>query len=333
MIFDTPRPPKRTVSRFIWPIIITLLAVVAVIVSRAGRDTRGELEYLDSIHGQATAISMKGDALRDVISRLSRIDRTELETVLGGIRSDLNAGIELTAAAPPAPGLIAVNALYREALEAWSRGITGYRDGVLAAADDPDDATAIDTVSNALADLRAGDRLYESLADEMARQEVPDALAPMPAVRLMPADGEIYALAGAYVAAARMPENRIARRPGLAVTQIVTDPRWEANPDDEVLVPTTETMTFDVVVSNLGNVESPPGSLVFNLTGDSDPVNLEEAVAALGPGERTTVAFEDVPVVAGGVYEVAAVVAGVPNDIDLNDNEIRVTFTVNEGEG
>ena len=332
MILETPRPRKRLVVRFIWPILITAAALVAVAVSSAGRDTRAELVYLDSVQEQSGALSMRGDALREVIARLARIDRTELVTLVDGMRTDLAIGLELVAAELPSPSLFAVNALYRQALEAWDAGIGGYASGILAAADDPTSTVVVDNIANALAEIRAGDRLYVDLIEEMDRQDVPDAVAPMPTVVLMPASGELFSLSQAYVLAARSPNSGLALRPGLSLSQLVTVPQWEVDPTDAAVLPATETVTFNVVVSNRGNIMSAIAQLRLVLTGGGEPVTLEQGVVALQPNASTTVSFEDLAVEAGGEYGVTATLLGVTADTDSTDNEISVVFSVNEGE-
>lgn len=320
------------VGRFLWPVLITATALVAVAVSGAGRDTRADLEYLDAIQEQAVALSTRGDALRDVISRLARIDRTELVTLVDGIRAEIAVALELVAVEPPSSTLFAVNALYRQALEAWDAGIGGYASGLLAAADDPSSTVVVDNIANALAEMRTGDRLYVDLVEEMDRQDVPDAMALMPAVVLMPANGELFSLSQAYVEAARSTNSGLALRPGLAVSQVVTVPEWEVDPNEQAVMPATETVTFNVVVSNDGNVMSTVTRLTLVLAGGPEPVTLEEEVRSLQPGALTTVAFPDFAVEPGGEYEVTATLVGVESDIDPTDNEIAVIFTVNEGE-
>ncbi|MEX1125804.1 MAG: hypothetical protein WEE53_09105 [Acidimicrobiia bacterium] len=319
-------------GRFIWPVLITAAALIAVAVSGAGRDTRAELEYLDSIQEQAGALSTRGDALRDVISRLARIDRTELVTLIDGTRADIAVGLELVAEAPPSPTLFAVNALYRQALEAWDAGIGGYASGLLAAADDASSTVVVDNIANALVEIRSGDRLYLDLVEEMDRQDVPDAVAPMPVVVLMPANGELFSLSQAYVVAARSANSGLALRPGLSVSQVTTVPEWEVNPSDEVILGAAETVTFNVVVSNLGNVMSTVATLRLDLTGGPEPVTLEQQVVVLQPEAMTTVSFADVVVQPGGEYEVTATLVGVAADVDPTDNDITVAFTVSEGE-
>jgi hypothetical protein len=331
MMLDTPRPRKRVLGRFIWPILITVAALTAVGVSSAGRDTRADLEYLNTLQEQAAALSTRGDALREVISRLARIDRTELVTLVDSMRADIAVGREFAAENPPSATLFAVNALYRQALDAWEAGIGGYASGLLAAADDPSSTVVVDNIANSLAELRAGDRLYADLVEEVARQDVPDAAAPMPTVILMPANGELFSLSSAYAEAARSPNSGLALRPGLTVSQIVTIPLWEVDPSDVAVLPATDTVTFQVVISNLGNVLSTPSTVRLVLTGGEEPVTLDQEFGAMQPDAQTSVRFEDVAVEPGGEYEVNASLVGVEADIDLTDNEISVAFTVNEG--
>ena len=330
-MLDTPRPRKRFVGRFIWPILITAAALVAVAVSSAGRDTRADLGYLDLVQEQSTALSTRGDALREVIARLARIDRTELVTLVDGMRADIAIGLELVAEVPPSSTLFAVNALYRQALEAWDGGIGGYASGILAAADDPSSTVVGDNIANALAEIRAGDRLYVALVEEMDRQDVPDAVAPMPTVVLMPANGELFSLAQAYVLAARSPNSGLALRPGLSVSQVATDPQWEVDPNDAAVLGATESVTFNVVITNRGNVLSPVAQLRLVLSGGEETVTLEEGVSSLQPEASTTVSFEDLDVEPGGEYVVTVSLMGLEADVDPSDNEIEVVFTVNEG--
>ena len=63
---------------------------------------------------------------------------------------------------------------------------------------------------------------------------------------------------------------------------------------------------------------------------ESDPVVLSEMLPVLEPGEQTAVQFLEIPVVPGGLYEVAAALPAITNDIDLEDNLLTVLFEVND---
>lgn len=315
-----------------WPLLVVAAVVIALVVSSAGEETRVELDYLEGVQGQSAELARSGDALRDVVSRLQRIERNELVTVIGGIEQDLAAGLELTLPGAPIHSLIAVNALYREALETWDRGVTGFETAILNAADEPDDLGAIDAVADALAEIRAGDHAYARMVSAMGRDDVPEPLSPMPAVTLMPAEGRLLGLAAAYVDSARSDNSGLALRPGLAISQIVPEPEWQINPEGQAVMPATTTAVFSVVVSNVGNVDSDSAPLVLELIGGPEPIRLSDEVGALEPDQQTTIVFEGMAVEPGGLYEIRASLVVTGNDVSFEDNEISVEFTVNTEE-
>lgn len=318
-------------GRLIWPLLIVVAVILAVVVSAAGEETRTELDYLSQVHSQSSELAKSGDALRAVVSRLQRIERTEFVTVIDGISEDLAAGLLLTEQDPPIPSLISVRALYREALETWERGLSGLSESILTAADDPENMGVVDAVADSLAELRAGDAAYARMVEAMSRQDVPEPLSPMPSVTLMPADGRLLSLAVSYVDSARSDNSGLALRPGLSVSQVVSDPEWEVNPDGHAVVPSATTVTFSVVISNSGNVRSEPVPLVLEMIGGPDVVRITEEVAPLEPGQQVTVVFDEVAVEPGGLYEVRATLVVTGNDVSFEDNEIGVEFSVNEG--
>ncbi|HSJ83891.1 MAG TPA: hypothetical protein VLA91_08725 [Acidimicrobiia bacterium] len=318
-------------GRLLWPAVVTAVAVVAVVVSGAGADTRAELDYLDTMHDTASELSIGGETLRVVISRLARIERSELVTATDGIRASLDAGLELAEAGPPSDTLVATNALYRQAIEAWTVGVSGFTSGILAAADDPSSTVVVDNIANALAELRAGDRIYADLVRELGREEVPDPVAPMPELVMVPAAGELLTLSLAYVEASRSPNSGIALRPGLRVASITSEPRWNVNPSQQAVVPSTELVDFWVVITNSGNVASDPERIDLTVGGASEPVALTETVPVLEPGEQTSIQFLEIPVVPGGIYEVVASLTELTNDTNFEDNTVSVMFEVSEG--
>ena len=315
-----------------WPLLVVAAVVVAVVVSSAGEETRVELDYLGNVQGQSGDLARSGDALRDVVSRLQRIDRNELVTVIDGIEQDLAVGLELTEQGPPIDSLIAVNALFREALETWNEGVTGFERAILSAADEPENLAAIDAVADALAEIRAGDHAYARMVAAMGREDVPEPLSPMPAVTLMPAEGRLLGLAVAYVDSARSENSGLALRPGLAISQIVSEPAWQINPDGQAVLPATSTVVFSVVISNVGNVDSEPAPVVLELIGGPEPVRLSDEVDVLAPEQQTTVVFDGTSVEAGGLYEIRASLVVTGNDVSFEDNEVSVEFTVNTEE-
>lgn len=306
-----------------------MAALVGLASQGAGTDARAEIEYLDELSTQVTDLAVGGDALRDVVSRLSRIERPELVTVIDDLKEDIDLGLAFVAAEPPSPELATVRSLYRLALQQWSAGVTAFGDGILAAADNPGDATPTSTLANALASLRAGDDLFLELQAEIERPEVRDPVNTLRDVTLLPAEGEPIPLALAYTDAARNPNNGIALRPGLALSMIVSDPEWQLNPDNMVVMPATDQTTFSVVISNVGNLRSEEEQMTLTLSGPGDPVSVSQPIPALDPGGQTTIVYEPLGLTPGELYEVLAEILVVGPDTNLEDNLLQVVFMVN----
>jgi hypothetical protein len=146
----------------------------------------------------------------------------------------------------------------------------------------------------------------------------------------MPAEGSLVSLSVSYIDSARSPNSGLALRPGLAVSMVVSDPEW-VNPSDQVVVPTTDSIVFSVVVTNVGNVASRAEPLVLTLTGGSEQIREQAEVAPLQPNQQVTIVFDPLEVEPGGVYEVAAVLVITGADSNSDDNQIRVQFGVAEG--
>ncbi len=299
-------------------------------VAGAGRDTRAELEYLDTLQAQVMQIAVGAQSLSDAAGRLYSIDRVEFVAVTDSLRADLATGIQMTQVGPPSKSLVAVNALYRQALVAWNRGVTGFASGILVAADDPSDSVVDENIADALAELRAGDELYRQLVLVFDAADVPSPLAPMPVVVLSPVEGGLVSTSRTYVAAARSRSNTLMLRPGLGIAQLLSDPQWVVNPDGQTVMPATSQAIFSVVVRNAGNVVSRPETLSLTLTGGADPLELAANVDALEPGRQRTIVFQPIAVESSLIYEVSAILRVVNPDSSLDDNEISVVFVVNE---
>lgn len=332
MVFDPPtRSRRRWLGRVLLPLLIVLALIIAVVITAAGEETRAELEYLDEIKSQATELSRSGSALRDLMPRLRQVDRDEFNTVIEGVANDLDVALAFVSNQPDVESLIPVWSLYRQAVEAWSVGVDALSEGVLQAADEPSDATVTDLVGDGLAGLRAGDNIYDSLRSEVGRTEVPEPLTPLADVNLSPAEGGLFSLAGAYVAAARASTNNLGLRPGLRVSQVLAEPSWQLNVEEAAVVPFTEEIVFSVVITNVGNVESSPETLDIQVEGGELPVRDSAEVPALRAGGQTTIVFDPMPVEPGILYTVTSALLniGVDTDTDIADNSKTADFTVN----
>lgn len=321
------------VTRFLLPALAVAAVVIAAVVSAAGEETRVELEYLGSIRGQAEQLALSGTSVADVMSRVDQIGRDEFTTVFSAVGADLDEAQAFVGEEPPTDSLIPVWALYRQAVTAWDRGTRGLAQAILQAADDPDDMTAIDSTVDAIADLRAGDTLSQDMKAEFAREEIPDPVAPPVDVVFSPSDGGLGSISRSYVVAARRSTSQLGLHPGLAMSQVVSDPGWDVNVEGETVVPATDTVAFAAVITNSGNVASEPESATMEVTvGTEDPLAVAtEEVPALQPDGQTTVEFEPLELDPDIVYEVRVALELSNPDSDLTDNERTVEFTISAG--
>lgn len=335
MVFDPPaKSRRRTVVRLLWPILIIAAAVIAVAVTAAGEETRTELGYLDEIRAQATTLSRSGASISEVMPRLREIGREEFTTVFDAAAADIDVALAFAAEEPPTESLIPVWALYRQSVTAWESGVDGLATWILAAADDPDDSTVVNSVADALAELRAGDALYLDLKAEFDREEVPEPVAPLVGVTMSPSDGGLLSQSASYVAAARSSTNSLGLRPGLRVSQLVAEPTFQINVDGQAVIPATETVVFSAVITNTGNTTSQPETVNATLIGVDDAVSdpapyAQVEVPPLEPGGQTTIEFPPVELEPETLYEVRVILELANPDADLTDNEVRIQFTVN----
>jgi hypothetical protein len=317
------------VARILWPTLIATALVVAVVVSTAGEETRLELAYLDEMRSQTTELSRSGLAMANLLERLDEIDRDEFTTLIEGVNEDLTVALQFVAEEPPTDTLIPVWALYRQAIESWSNGVEGLSIAILAAADDPDDMEVVNATGDALAELRAGDALFGDLTSEFERAEIPEPAAPLILVRMSPTDDDLFRQAQTYVASARRSGDRLGLRPGLKLSQLVSDPSMQVDVERQVVIPATETVIFSTVITNTGNIASQPESVRMELTGGAEPVVEIVDVPALRPDGQTTVEFPEQALLPETLYEVHVMLDLAGPDTDMTDNEIRVQFTVN----
>ena len=306
------------------------LLVVAVVVAGAGRRTRDQIDYLEAMRANLAEVSMSGLKVQDLIGRLSRIDRSEFTATLDDIEAVLAVAIAHAADAPPTSDLVSAAALYRLAVESWSSGISGFREGILDAADNPESVGSTDVLIAALVELRAGDALYLDLVSELEIEGIPEPVSGLPEVALLPMEAPLEVLAGAYVDAARAVSNSLALRPGLAIAQVLAEPEWVRNAEDAIVVPATDSVVFTVVVQNSGNLASSEARVRVTLVGEEETSEEMLSVPPLGPGVQTSLVTEEMAVTEGRLYRIQAELVLTQPDNDPDDNTLAVDFVVNE---
>lgn len=328
-MFDSPRRRRR--RRIVWPILVTVVAGTALIIATSGSDARATITYVEEMRSASADLARTGASMRDLVADLARVDRTEFDSVIGGVESALAAAGEVAAMEHPSQDLIGAATLYRLAVDSWDQGMAGFAQALLAAADDPSSDAVVDDLASAVVLVRAGDRIYDALVAELARPDVPSPVTEMPEVRLLPVDAPVTVLAPAWVTAARSNTSRLALRPSVRIEQVTTRPEWVPNADGILVVPATDAVDVVVVIGNAGNVGAEVGSLRLTVVGpEGEPVVLTEEVPEMAAAAQTSVTFAEVAVAPGASYQMEALLSpGGGGDMFLDDNRHASGFTVN----
>lgn len=329
-MFDAPK--KRRRRRLLWPLLITVVAVVAVLVATAGGDARSTITYLEDVQTTARQIARAGSTLESLVGDLSRVDRTEFQSVVDGVRTALDDAAEVADNRAPDDELLGAMTLYRLAIEAWRQGVDGFADAIYLAADEPNNESVVDDVASAVVSVRAGDDIYGALLEEFDRDEVPSPVGEMPQVRLLPTDAPITVIGPAWVEAVRSEASGLAIRPSIRIEQVTTTPEWVQSADGQIVVPAVaDTIDVMVVIGNSGNTATEEALVQLTFAGAGmEPVVETSSVPAIEPGASTSVPFRELEVTPGTFYELLVELDPQGPDLYLEDNRHSTGFVVNE---
>ncbi|MGH8875584.1 MAG: hypothetical protein ACRDVM_10100, partial [Acidimicrobiia bacterium] len=288
--------------------------------------------YLDTANRRAIELAGQGEMFQALGSRIGSIQRQELLTMTDVMEAALIetdgalAGLEVPPAAAGAAALLAL------AIDSWRDGLAAFEAGILTAVDEPTDQTAADVVASGLFQARSGDRLYLRFVEEADRLRgdldvgVPD----FPEVVWVPDNLAVGTSAPLYVAQAHQSIN-LPLRAQLVIQQVSSDPAWVANPEGDLVIRATSTLSVQAVVVNRGNAPLDQRPIFLDLArGDEAVDSRESEVRELDPGESTAVIFEDLEVEPGTAYTITVRVALAPGEIETEDNLHSVDVRINE---
>ena len=328
-------PGRRRRRRLFLPGLLTVVIGVVVAFALSADPGTADPLFTESLRERTVELGGKAAGFQAMLDEMAGVDRVRLETAVDGVTTVIAATREQIESAPDEdPQLAGPLAILGEALNAWEAGVTGFEEVVLTAADD-ELIPVVDLelgLTDALVDLRAGDRVFGAFVESLGRLEgVPQAVAAFPDVDFVPADYPLAARSAAIISSARSPQNSLALRAQLAIDQVATVPEMVVNTNDERVVTTTEELTVRVVVVNRGNTESSPIELSMIMVGaDDTEVPGTMPVEPLAAGSPTTVEFVDLPVTPGNQYTLTVQLPLSPGEEESEDNLRSFTFRVND---
>ena len=325
MILDRPRSRRR---RFLWPLVLTLVVLAALILARINDQAIAAVNYLDSIRQSSNSLVAAAASFSTLADRLATIERAEFQTVTDSALAALAGAARTVEVAPDSRALAGVASLYRLTVKTWVQGVQTFAEGVIRSADEG--GSGEEMIYAGLQQVAAGDELYRGFIEELARPDVPDPIGAMPEVRMLPSTISPVALARLFAVAAGAANSLLALRADLAVGQVTADPEWVTDPSGNLVVSAAELMTIDVVVANHGNTEAPTQLLNLELLSADGAENRSAEVPELAPGGQTTVRIEGLNVAPGHTYQLSVGLQLTVSDGDAANNSITLSFLVNE---
>jgi len=330
-----PEPPRRRKRR---GRLYALFAATLLIALSFGftnlRSDRADLrEFVDLTKVAALEQEALSDEFRAFLSfEVQGAGRDRITALFASIETSTQRWLaDLVELDVPATGANS-EALFNEALEAWSAGAVALESGLLAAADEPANPIPIITIDNALTEIRVGDRLYERFVLSIGelRNELETDIGAVPLVAYAPLNGLV--LTGEALAAAVRGSDDVAASHDVRISQIELNPDFTGGDQDGVgVLAFTESVDASIVVSNTGNLPEVDLTVVVQvrtLINGTTIFSEQEVIPSLEPGASRTVEFAGIPAVEGVTHEVLAIVAPVIGDIDSDNNTATLQFFV-----
>ena len=332
MAYPNPVARRRRRRRAVWLLALASVLAIAVILVFQLRSERRELAtYLDAAFDITESYRTMATGIETIITELEERERpTLLATLDQSSRAAEAAHERLLDQSPPASAG-AANGFLRVASAAWRDGLLVLEDTLGAMLDGPETVEGVALLDSAFLNFAVGDRAYAGFLSALDELDAGTVTLPFSEVQFIPQGAEI-AYQGDIVASRIEGMAELSAVHDVAIADVAFVPTPVGNQDGVPIVPFDETFEVLVTVKNRGN--EPEADISVSVTivrGDSGELPIEQSITvdALEPEEARTLTFSELPVVAGGLYELVAV-ADLATDQDPVSNELRRVFLRNE---
>jgi hypothetical protein len=314
------------------PVVLTIFIGLVVAFALIIDDEEAPPLFAEDLREATEDVALKANAFNEMMLGINSVDRIELDTNVTDVLSSLEAARTVMAEAPDNdPELTGPLAILREALASWEAGVSVFRELVFEAADDPLASALEIELTDALIDLRAGDRLFSSFVRSIDAADTPAPVLPYPSVAFVSDSYPFSTGPAQIIAVAQAPGNELALRAELAIGQVVTRPEMTVNTSDQRVVTATSALTVQVVIFNAGNTASEPVEVTLSMVGTDDSSVAETAqVGVIAAAGQTTVEFVDVAVSPGLAYQMVISLPLAAGEEATEDNRVQWDFLVNE---
>jgi len=323
--YQSDRRPRR--RRWL-TIVLSLIVIIALIALLASRQTeqRGTVEFYAAaqdaaaIHDDASVIF--GDALAS-IGLISRQDLTRrLETVTERT-AEATALLDIDV-----PSVVGVPyGTMATASGSWTSGSLEVDRVVIGIMDGDIVGTAVSELRNALDQMRVGDVAFEQFTDSLIDSEDVPSFSSVSYIKVDPADPLKFNATNLVLRI----QSAYSLAPHRDVSVLgMTDPEAVGDRDGIPVVPSSDAIGVTALVTNLGNEDEPTVTVnleIFNLD-SNQKTQLSDVVEDLVAGASTAVAFANLDVEKGSLYQVKLTVR-INGDIALENNEWEMKFIWN----
>lgn len=311
------------------PVLAT--GVIVIVLVAANREAAVSPLFGETLRQHTNAIGGKAGVYQNLLTQIATVDRVELVRITDEALEPLSE-TETLLRQPSFPiEMAGVLAILSEAVGAWSGGVVGLRDSLLAAADDNSVLGVEESVADALIDLRSGDRLHAAFLTSVAGVDTAQPVSPYPEVGFLPLNYPFSSAAGHLVSITRAPDNLLELRSTVAIGPVTTEPELLIDSEQNNVVTGTDILVVMAVIENRGNVVSEPSSVRLQLFGgdDSLAIELSAPLGSLEAGASTTITFDQVAVTPGASYRLVVQLSLADGDAETEDNTRALIFRVN----
>jgi len=321
------RKRRRNIIVFI---LVGAISAAAYGITRAQGEAEVTRTYLDVAYQVATGQESAARSFNEMITDIEQFTRPRMVQTLDGIEAGSDELATLLAEGNPPADMERAHLWLQMAITAWRNGLSDARAGLLSLASNPTDidGSGAQALTGGLIDLRLGDRAYQGFLSEVSDVDTTILGGPFPSVVFVPASSE--ELFDPVALARRMfltPD--LAPVDDLAVADLRLEPGPVGSSGGIPVVPVSASQSLEVTITNRGNeVHEAVVVTLLLVSTDGEQYAATSEIESLAGGAARAVAFTDLPVRPGTLYQVTV---SIPSGDDEADNDsITYRFEMNE---
>ncbi len=317
-------------GRRLWLFLLLAVTIGMIAIAIGMRSERRQVAaYLDMAKQVAESEQEMSIALGELFRSLGNLDRPDiLDRLVELDQRGADIRAQLREAEVPGP-VSEVHGFLTVAASAWGDAVAALDEAFVMSLDEPEEREGPDMFDAAFELLEVGDRAYLGFEAAIAKLDPETVTYTYPDVRYVADDTE-FVYQTNYVTGRLSGLVALSERHDITVAGAMSpEPVGERN--GFPVIPFTETVSIQAVITNTGNETETQVPVILELTTISgDDLIVEQSmVEMLEPDAATTLTFSDIAVAPGVIYEVV-VRAQLAGDADIANDSWNQPFIVND---